>query len=64
MLVAAKNQVTEVAACHIDATLSANTYKLPTLWFVTICATDKQAVLKLLHNSDDVFTGALQQRGF
>lgn len=41
----------------------ANTHKLPTLWFVSICSTDKQAVLKLLNDCDDIVTGALQHKG-
>ena len=39
-----------------------NTHKLPALWFVPVCAADKQAVLKLLNDSDDILTGALQHR--
>ena len=41
-----------------------NTHKLPTLWFVSVCAADKQAVLKLLNDSDDIFTGTLQHRAY
>lgn len=42
--------------------IHANTHKLPTLRFVSICSADKQAVLKLLDHSDDIFTSALQKQ--
>lgn len=51
-----------LSATHYSVMDAKNTHKLPTLWFVSVCAADKQAVLKLLNDSDDIFTGTLQHR--